>query len=152
MLQKRTGCTKSVPRDYSKVGRNREEYEYEALYGRNSGLGKRWLSGRRRSGMITSETARPPVPPFDRNAAIKKVRLAEDAWNTRNPEKVASGYTPDSLWRNRSEFFSGREAMRLRNRTQRRPRLVTQVLGQSPTPKLVASCHRMPRSRGPRQE
>jgi uncharacterized protein len=61
--------------------------------------------------MITSETARPPVPPFDRNAAIKKVRLAEDAWNTRDPEKVASGYTPDSLWRNRSEFFSGREAI-----------------------------------------
>jgi nuclear transport factor 2 (NTF2) superfamily protein len=59
--------------------------------------------------MITSETARPPVPPFDRNAAIKKVRLAEDAWNTRDPEKVASGYTPDSLWRNRSDFFSGRE-------------------------------------------
>jgi nuclear transport factor 2 (NTF2) superfamily protein len=61
--------------------------------------------------MITSEIARPPVPPFDRNAAIKKVRLAEDAWNTRDPEKVASGYTPDSLWRNRSEFFSGREAI-----------------------------------------
>jgi len=61
--------------------------------------------------MITSETARPPVPPFDRNAAIKKVRLAEDAWNTRNPAKVASGYTPDSLWRNRSEFFSNREAI-----------------------------------------
>jgi nuclear transport factor 2 (NTF2) superfamily protein len=47
--------------------------------------------------MITSETARPPVPPFDRNAAIKKVRLAEDAWNTRDPEKVASGYTPRQL-------------------------------------------------------
>jgi nuclear transport factor 2 (NTF2) superfamily protein len=42
--------------------------------------------------MITSETARPPVSPFDRNAAIKKVRLAEDAWNTRDSEKVASGY------------------------------------------------------------
>jgi hypothetical protein len=93
--------------------------------------------------MITSETARPPVPPFDRNAAIKKVRLAEDAWNTRNPEKVASGYTPDSLWRNRSEFFSGREAMRLRDRTQRRPRLVTQVLGQLQLPnswRLVIGC------------
>ena len=61
--------------------------------------------------MITSETARLPVPPFDREAAVKKVRLAEDAWNTRDPEKVAGAYTVDSVWRNRSEFFSGREAI-----------------------------------------
>jgi uncharacterized protein len=61
--------------------------------------------------MITSETPRPPVPPFDRDAAIKKVRLAEDAWNSRDPEKVAGAYTIDSVWRNRSEFFSGREAI-----------------------------------------
>ena len=42
---------------------------------------------------------------------MKKVRLAEDAWNTRNPDKVSSAYTPDSVWRNRAEFFTGREAI-----------------------------------------
>jgi nuclear transport factor 2 (NTF2) superfamily protein len=42
---------------------------------------------------------------------VKKVRLAEDAWNSRNPEKVAGAYTVNSVWRNRSEFFSGREAI-----------------------------------------
>ena len=52
------------------------------------------------------ENHRPPVPPFDQDAAVRKVRLAEDAWNTRDPEKVASGYTPDSLWRNRTHRFS----------------------------------------------
>jgi uncharacterized protein len=51
---------------------------------------------------------RPPVPPFDREAAIKKVRMAEDAWNTRDPEKVAGAYTEDSRWRNRAEFLNGR--------------------------------------------
>ncbi len=54
---------------------------------------------------------RPPLPPFDRDAATKKVRLAEDAWNSRNPAKVAPAYTPDSEWRNRAEFLSGREAI-----------------------------------------
>jgi nuclear transport factor 2 (NTF2) superfamily protein len=54
---------------------------------------------------------RPPLPPFDREAAVKKVRLAEDAWNSHNPEKVATAYTLDSVWRNRSEFFRGREAI-----------------------------------------
>ena len=61
--------------------------------------------------MKSSETARPPVPPFDHDAAVKKVRLAEDAWNSRDPEKVAGAYSQDSVWRNRSEFFSGREAI-----------------------------------------
>jgi uncharacterized protein len=61
--------------------------------------------------MITLETVRLPIPPFDRDAAVKKVRLAEDAWNSRDPEKVAGAYTVDSEWRNRSEFFSGREAI-----------------------------------------
>ena len=51
---------------------------------------------------------RPPLPPFDREAAITKVRKAEDAWNTRDPEKVAGAYTEDSRWRNRSEFLDGR--------------------------------------------
>lgn len=54
---------------------------------------------------------RPPVPPFTREDAITKVRAAEDGWNTRDPQRVAMAYTPDSRWRNRSEFFQGREAI-----------------------------------------
>lgn len=53
--------------------------------------------------------SRPPLPPFDREGAIRKVRLAEDAWNTRDPQKVSLAYTPDSVWRNRAEFLAGRE-------------------------------------------
>jgi nuclear transport factor 2 (NTF2) superfamily protein len=56
-------------------------------------------------------SARPPLPPFTRESAIQKVRLAEDAWNSRDPEKVALAYTPDSRWRNRAEFVNGREAI-----------------------------------------
>jgi nuclear transport factor 2 (NTF2) superfamily protein len=52
---------------------------------------------------------RPPFPPFTRETAIQKVRMAEDGWNGRNPEKVALAYTPDSRWRNRTEFVDGRE-------------------------------------------
>lgn len=52
---------------------------------------------------------RPPLPPFDRVDAIKKVRLAEDAWNTRDAQRVALAYTRDSRWRNRAEFIQGRE-------------------------------------------
>ena len=55
----------------------------------------------------TVET-RPPVPPFTRETAIQKTRLAEDAWNSRDPEKVALAYSIDSRWRNRSEFVNGR--------------------------------------------
>ena len=51
---------------------------------------------------------RPPVPPFISETAIQKVRLAEDAWNSRDPDKVSLAYTPDSRWRNRSEFVNGR--------------------------------------------
>jgi uncharacterized protein len=51
---------------------------------------------------------RAPVPPFDRDSAIVKVRKAEDAWNGRDPVRVAEAYTPDSRWRNRSEFLRGR--------------------------------------------
>ncbi|MFB7326435.1 DUF1348 family protein [Streptomyces sp. NPDC056190] len=53
--------------------------------------------------------SKPPVPPFTRESAIEKVRLAEDAWNTRDPERVALAYTVDSRWRNRAEFVNGRE-------------------------------------------
>ena len=52
---------------------------------------------------------RPPIPPFDEASAIKKVRAAEDAWNNRDPVKVSMAYTPDSQWRNRSEFPQGRK-------------------------------------------
>jgi nuclear transport factor 2 (NTF2) superfamily protein len=52
---------------------------------------------------------RPPLPPFDVNSASKKVQMAEDGWNSRNPEKVAAAYTPDCQWRNRAEIFNGRE-------------------------------------------
>src|SRR5580698_961469 len=56
-------------------------------------------------------TTRPPLPPFTREAAIQKVRLAEDGWNTRDAEKVALAYSLDSRWRNRSEFVNGRAAI-----------------------------------------
>src|ERR1700680_882635 len=59
--------------------------------------------------MATATTpARPPFPPFTRDSAMQKVRLAEDAWNTRDPAKVALAYAIDSCWRNRSEFINGR--------------------------------------------
>jgi nuclear transport factor 2 (NTF2) superfamily protein len=55
--------------------------------------------------------SRPPVPPFTHDTAVAKVRGAEDGWNTRDPERVASAYTVDSRWRNRSEFIEGRPAI-----------------------------------------
>lgn len=54
---------------------------------------------------------RPPVPPFTAETAAQKARLAEDAWNSRDPAKVALAYTPDSIWRNRAEFITGRAAI-----------------------------------------
>lgn len=56
-----------------------------------------------------TKMTRPPIPPFTTETATQKVRLAEDAWNGRDPEKVALAYTPDSQWRNRAERFSGRD-------------------------------------------
>ena len=55
--------------------------------------------------------SRPPLPPFTAETAAHKVRLAEDAWNTREPARVTQAYTPDSVWRNRSEFLQGRPAI-----------------------------------------
>ena len=55
--------------------------------------------------------SRPPLPPFTEQSAIEKVRLAEDAWNGRDPAKVALAYTADSRWRNRAEFVNGRDAI-----------------------------------------
>jgi nuclear transport factor 2 (NTF2) superfamily protein len=54
-------------------------------------------------------SSRPPLPPFTQETARQKVRLAEDAWNTRDPERVALAYTVDSRWRNRAEFPQGRD-------------------------------------------
>jgi len=56
-------------------------------------------------------SSRPPVPPFTPETAAQKTRMAEDAWNTRDPARVALAYTVDSHWRNRTEFVSGREAI-----------------------------------------
>jgi len=56
-------------------------------------------------------TQRPPLPPFTPETAVEKVRLAEDGWNSRDPEKVALSHTADSYWRNRAEFVQGREAI-----------------------------------------
>src|SRR6478609_5831693 len=58
--------------------------------------------------MSTSAADRPPLPPFTLETAKQKVRMAEDAWNTRNPEKVSLAYTVESAWRNRAEFLRGR--------------------------------------------
>ena len=60
---------------------------------------------------MTNE-ARPPLPPFTHETALVKVQKAEDAWNSRDPERCAAAYTVDSVWRNRNQFFSGREAIR----------------------------------------
>ena len=60
---------------------------------------------------MTTEV-KPPVPPFTEETARAKVEAAEDAWNTRDPEVVAKAYTQDSQWRNRDEFFTGREAIK----------------------------------------
>jgi hypothetical protein len=57
----------------------------------------------------TSMTTRPPVPPFTLATATEKVQAAEDAWNTRDPERVSLAYTVDSVWRNRDTFVTGRE-------------------------------------------
>ena len=58
--------------------------------------------------MSDSAESRPPLPPFSHESAVRKARLAEDAWNSRDPQRVALAYTPDSVWRNRAEFPVGR--------------------------------------------
>ncbi len=59
--------------------------------------------------MSSTEASRPPLPPFTAETAAQKARMAEDAWNSRDPVKVSKAYTPDSEWRNRAEFPRGRE-------------------------------------------
>ena len=61
--------------------------------------------------MTTAQQSRPPLPPFIRETATQKARMAEDAWNSRDPERVSLAYTVDSTWRNRAEFLSGRPAI-----------------------------------------
>jgi uncharacterized protein len=61
--------------------------------------------------MSLATESRPPFPPFTLETAKQKVRQAEDGWNSRNPEKVSLAYTPDSVWRNRAEFLTGRQAI-----------------------------------------
>jgi nuclear transport factor 2 (NTF2) superfamily protein len=81
---------------------------------KSKNAGNVWLANRVEAAqgeeiMTTATTAtRPPLPPFTRETAIQKVRLAEDSWNTRDPEKVVLAYASDSRWRNRSEFINGR--------------------------------------------
>ncbi len=60
---------------------------------------------------MSSAAERPPLPPFTAETAAQKARLAEDAWNRRDPSRVALAYTPDSRWRNRAEFLQGRPAI-----------------------------------------
>ena len=56
-----------------------------------------------------AEANRPPLPPFTKETAVQKVRMAEDGWNSRDPDKVSLAYTIDSTWRNRAEFINGRK-------------------------------------------
>lgn len=63
-------------------------------------------------GVNAMSEIRSPVPPFDEGMAIQKVRMAEDAWNSRDPDRVVLAYTPESYWRNRSEFLAGRSQIR----------------------------------------
>ena len=58
--------------------------------------------------MTNTIEARPPVPPFTRDMAIQQVRMAENAWNNQDPQKISLAYSPDSVWRNRNEFIKGR--------------------------------------------
>lgn len=60
---------------------------------------------------MSNKNQRPPLPPFTEVSALQKVQLAEDAWNSQDPVRIAQAYTEDSEWRNRAEFINGREAI-----------------------------------------
>jgi uncharacterized protein len=62
--------------------------------------------------MSTIMVQKPPLPPFTRETAIQKIRMAEDAWNSQDPDRVKMAYTENSMWRNRSEFVTGRDEIR----------------------------------------
>ena len=99
--------------------------------------------------------SRPPLPPFDHDSATLKVRLAEDGWNSRNPARVALAYTEDSVWRNRSTFVTGREAIVdfLAAKWQREQdyRLIkglcSGLSGRGPVPVCAGLDHRVPAGR-----
>jgi uncharacterized protein (TIGR02246 family) len=76
--------------------------------------------------VLVSES-RPPFPPFSRETALKKVQAAEDAWNTRDPHRVALAYTPDSAWRNRDQFLAGREQIADNGLMQRREASINDI-------------------------
>ena len=90
---------------------------------------------------INVATPRPPFPPFTRETAIQKVRLAEDGWNTRNPERVALAYSPDSRWRNRAEFANGRaEIIAFLKRKWSRELDYRLIKSCGPTTEIVSRC------------
>ena len=96
-----------------------------------------------------AEESRPPLPPFTAETAAQKARMAEDAWNSRSPARVALAYTADSVWRNRAEFFQGRAAIEafLEGKWQRELdyRLIKEVWGLHRQPHRRALRLRMAR-------
>jgi nuclear transport factor 2 (NTF2) superfamily protein len=92
-----------------------------------------------------SDQQRPPLPPFGYEDAVRKVRMAEDAWNGRDPSKVALAYTPDTRWRNRSEFLNGRaevEAFLSRKwATENGYRLIKEIWAHSDSRIAVRFCY-----------
>ncbi len=112
------GKGRSVAANPGSGGSRRDLLEYSSLAAASALLAPRQLfaadDGVAKTARTPGETTeatiqRPPLPPFTLETAIQKVRLAEDAWNSRAPEKVALAYTIDSRWRNRSEFVNGRQ-------------------------------------------
>ena len=95
---------------------------------------------------------RMPVPPFSFDEAVKKVRMAEDAWNTRDPDKVALAYTPDTKWRNRSEFLNGRGEVRdflsRKWATENGYRLIKEIWAHDDTRIAVRFCYEYHDSEG----
>ena len=108
-------CPQHITPRYSadelREGMKEVEKRVQALEQENEALRKELAAARRFEGLKehTTMSSRPPLPPFTDETAVEKVRLAEDGWNTRDPEKVALAYTVDSRWRNRAEFPTGRE-------------------------------------------
>lgn len=94
---------------------------------------------------MTNQSPRPPVPPFSYDDAVQKVRMAENAWNGRDPAKVALAYTPNTKWRNRSEFLNGRaevEAFLTRKwATENGYRLIKEIWAHSADKIAVRFCY-----------
>ncbi|MDC0737214.1 nuclear transport factor 2 family protein [Cognatishimia sp. SS12] len=95
--------------------------------------------------MTTPIQPRPPVPPFSYDDAVKKVRMAEDGWNGRDPAKVALAYTPDTKWRNRSQFLNGRAEVEAflteKWRTENGYRLIKEIWAYGPNRIAVRFCY-----------